>query len=58
MTLIKVAKRVTPQYTFFAYKKVNGQKESYVWRNPYNDALISITKTALKKWETIQQATV
>lgn len=47
MTLSKVAKRVTPEHTYFAY--VN-EKGSYYWRNPYNNELMPIKKTALKTW--------
>jgi len=47
MTLFKVAKRVTSQYTYFAY--IN-EKGNYYWRNPYNNELMPIKKTALKTW--------
>ena len=50
MTLIKVAKRVTPEITYYAYKKVNGAQVSYFWRNPYNNKFISIKYSDIKKW--------
>ena len=50
MTLSKVAKRVTPTYTYIAY--VN-EKGNYYWRNPYNNELLPIKKVALKSWTKI-----
>ena len=47
MTLLKVAKRVTPTYTYYAYMN---EKGGYYWRNPYNNELIPLKKSALKVW--------
>lgn len=47
MTLYKVAKRVTPNHTYFAY--VN-EKGNYYWRNPFNNALQPLKKSCLKTW--------
>lgn len=47
MTLLKIAKRVTPTYTYFAY--VN-DKGNYYWRNPFNNELMPLKKAALKTW--------
>jgi len=47
MTLTKVAKKVTPQYTYYAY--VN-QKGNYYWRNPFDNGLLPINKINLKSW--------
>lgn len=53
MTLKKVAKRVTPEYTFFAYAQVDRGNVKYYWRNPYNNQLLPITISSLKKWERV-----
>jgi phage-related protein len=53
MTLIKVAKKVTPQVTYYAYVKVIGNKQSFYWRNPNNNKLLPITSTSLKTWKSV-----
>jgi len=50
MTLVKIAKRVTSEHTYFAYMNHKG---NYYWRNPYNNELLPIKKTALKTWTKI-----
>lgn len=53
MTLKKIAKRVTSEYTYFAYAQVNKGNVKYYWRNPYNNELLPITIASLKKWERV-----
>ena len=53
MTLKKIAKKITPQHTYFAYARVDKGKVKYFWRNPYNDELLPIRVQALKNWELV-----
>jgi hypothetical protein len=50
MTLLKIAKRVTPGHTYYAY--VN-QKGNYYWRNPFNNCLQPLKKSDLKTWTSL-----
>lgn len=50
MTLTIVAKRITPQHTYFAYKN---EKGNYYWRNPFNNELLPLNKINLKSWTKI-----
>ena len=47
MTLTTIAKRVTPNFTYYAY--VN-EKGNYYWRNPFNNTLVPLKKVYLKSW--------
>jgi hypothetical protein len=50
MTLKKVAKRVTPQVTYYAYARTDRERTAYYWRHPVTECLLPITPKALKSW--------
>lgn len=56
MSLVKVAQKVTPQGTYFAYAKATSAGQKYYWRNPFNDRLLPITCKNLKSWEQLKKA--
>jgi hypothetical protein len=51
MTLTKIAKRVTPSYTFYAYENSRGRT---YWLNPYNNKFIPLNKSLLKSWQLLK----
>jgi hypothetical protein len=53
MTLQKVAKKVTPAYTFYAYLRVDSKKRRYYWLNPYNEKFIPLQSSLFKYWEKV-----
>jgi hypothetical protein len=50
MTLKKIAKRITPQVTYYAYARIDRERTSYYWKHPVTECLLPITPKALKSW--------
>ena len=53
MTLKKIAKRVTPQVTYYAYIRTDRERAAYYWKHPVTECLFRITPKALKSWQPV-----
>jgi len=53
MTLKKIAKRVTPQVTYYAYRRTDKERAAYYWMHPVTECLLPITPKALKSWQPV-----
>ena len=49
----KIAKKVTPQITYYAYRRLDKERPAYYWRHPVTECLLPITPKALKSWQPV-----